>query len=402
MPRLFFSPRAGRVRVAFGMKIIDRYIGSSVIATAFFGVVVLSLVLVLGNLFKQLLDVLINNPDVPIATVLAFMALVLPFSLTFTIPWGFLTALLLVFGRISADNELVALKSNGVSVPRICIPVFVLAVAAFGDLLLDQHRGGASRRAADDQDDCGYRHQQSRGPLSRRPGRGSIPGPPRLCRAKEGDRLKNLIVFELNENNEPIKMVYAKEGVLTPDPANTRLLFRLFNARFEERDKQDPRDLTKIRQGIEVTEGVFPISLEEFYKEYLSGRRLSSYTLPELLGYLPTITGEEKLTRERGTSQTLRRVTRLRGFRADCGAARHYGSPQGNLCRFRPQPGDRVYLLLFHYHGGHFPRKPGCASDPAHLDSERPLYHAGHRAFLAAVEEIEKTPCPPGHFVIAS
>ena len=42
----------------------------------------------LGNLFKQLLDVLINNPDVPIATVLAFMALVLPFSLTFTIPWG--------------------------------------------------------------------------------------------------------------------------------------------------------------------------------------------------------------------------------------------------------------------------------------------------------------------------
>ena len=72
-------------------------------------------------------------------------------------------------------------------------------------------------------------------------------------------------------------------------------MLRLFNARFEERDKQDPRDLTKIRQGIEVTEGVFPISLEEFYKEYLSGRRLSSYTLPELLGYLPGLPGEEEL-----------------------------------------------------------------------------------------------------------
>jgi hypothetical protein len=43
------------------MKIIDRYVGSSVVATAFFGVVVLSLVLVLGNLFKELLDVIINN-----------------------------------------------------------------------------------------------------------------------------------------------------------------------------------------------------------------------------------------------------------------------------------------------------------------------------------------------------
>ncbi len=110
------------------MKIIDRYVGMSVVATAFFGVVVLSLVLVLGNLFKELLDVIINNPDVPILTVVSFMVLVLPFSLTFTIPWGFLTALLLVFGRISADNELIALRANGVSIPRLCIPVFLLAI----------------------------------------------------------------------------------------------------------------------------------------------------------------------------------------------------------------------------------------------------------------------------------
>ena len=53
--------------------------------------------------------------------------------------------------------------------------------------------------------------------------------------------------------------------------------------------------MTKIRQGIEVNEGVFPISLEEFYKEYLSGRRLSSYTLPELIEYLKGLSGEEHL-----------------------------------------------------------------------------------------------------------
>jgi LPS export ABC transporter permease LptF len=292
--------RAAHVRSAqqaggFLMKIIDRYIGMSVIATAFFGVVVLSLVLVLGNLFKQLLDVLINNPDVPIATVLAFMALVLPFSLTFTIPWGFLTALLLVFGRVSADNELIALKSNGVSVPRICIPVFFLAVVLSAICFwinidvaprAEQQMTKTIVDIATSNPAALFRADEV---VDQFPDRRVYVG------SKEGDRLKNLIVFELNENSEPIKMVYAKEGVLSPDPANTRLLLRLFNARFEERDKQDPRELTKIRQGIEVTEGVFPISLEEFYKEYLSGRRLSSYTLPELLGYLPTIAGEEKL-----------------------------------------------------------------------------------------------------------
>ena len=79
------------------MRIIDRYVASGVLLTALIGVLILSLVLVLVNVFKELLNVLINNPDVPIVTVLAFMALVLPFSLTFTIPWGFLTAILLFF-----------------------------------------------------------------------------------------------------------------------------------------------------------------------------------------------------------------------------------------------------------------------------------------------------------------
>ena len=95
---------------------------------ALFAIGVLSLVLVLGNVFKQLLDLLVNK-DVPIEYILSFIAYIIPFSLTFTIPWGFLTAVLLVFGRLSAENELIALRSNGVSVPRVCVPVFVPGAA---------------------------------------------------------------------------------------------------------------------------------------------------------------------------------------------------------------------------------------------------------------------------------
>jgi lipopolysaccharide export LptBFGC system permease protein LptF len=268
------------------MKIIDRYVGMNVLSTAFFGVLVLSMVLVLGNLFKQLLDVLINNPDVPISTVLAFMALVLPFSLTFTIPWGFLTALLLVFGRISADNELIALKASGVSIPRICIPVFILAVALTGICFwinvdvaprAEQQMTKAIVEIATSNPAALFRADQV---VNQFPDRRIYVG------SKEGDRLKNLIVFELNEDNKPTKMVHAKEGILTPDPQNSRLLLKVFEARFEERDKNDPGDISKVRPGIMVNEGVFPISLENFYKEYLSGRRLSSYTLPELKRYL--------------------------------------------------------------------------------------------------------------------
>src|SRR5260370_17395449 len=73
-------------------------------------------------MYRKLHPLLLNH-DVPMEYLITFIAYVLPFSLIFTIPWGLLTAILLVFGRLSADNELIALRSNGVSISRICVPL---------------------------------------------------------------------------------------------------------------------------------------------------------------------------------------------------------------------------------------------------------------------------------------
>ena len=81
------------------MKLIDRYVGWQVLLTSTIAVAVLSVVLVLGNIFKQLLELLVRS-DAPLDQILTFLAYILPFSLTFTIPWGFLTAVLLVFGKL--------------------------------------------------------------------------------------------------------------------------------------------------------------------------------------------------------------------------------------------------------------------------------------------------------------
>ncbi len=277
------------------MKIIDRTVGLGILLTTFFGVLVLSLILVLGNIFKELLDILINNPDVPITTVLSFMALVLPFSLTFTIPWGFLTALLLVFGRMSADNELIALKSNGVSVPRICVPAFVLAIVLtlicfWINIEVAPRAEQAMTRAVVDIATSNpaslFRADEV---VDKFPDRRVYVG------KKEGNKLLNIIVFELTEEYVPKQMIYAKEGVLTTDPDNSaRLLLRLFNARFEQRDEKDPRDVSKIQQGIVMEEGVFPISLEKFFEEFQGSRRLSSYTLPELADLLAKGAGKRQ------------------------------------------------------------------------------------------------------------
>src|SRR5438477_10435718 len=100
------------------MKLIDRYICRQLIVSLLFAIVVLSFVLVVGNIFRKLLPLLVNH-DLPVEYIVGFVAYVLPFSLIFTIPWELLTAVLLVFRRLSADTELPALRSNGVSITRI-------------------------------------------------------------------------------------------------------------------------------------------------------------------------------------------------------------------------------------------------------------------------------------------
>ena len=264
------------------MKILDRYLLISLGVATAMGVSLLSLVLVLGNVFKEMLDLLINH-NVPLETVLAFLAFVLPFSMTFTIPWGFLTAVLLVFGRLSADNEIIALRANGVSFPRILGPVLAIALLLVGicfwinldiapraqySMLTSLFRIATSNPASMFQADE---------VVDQFPDRRVYVG------TKEGELMKNLIVFEIDERGIPSKVVFAKTGTLTPDNGNHRLLLRVKDAHFEERDQSHPDNVELIRQGITMKEGVFPMSLQKLLDTKKRGKPLSAHTMRELL-----------------------------------------------------------------------------------------------------------------------
>src|SRR5437868_14084880 len=123
----FPCQRVGFALTDGDVKLIDRFVSRELLVNLLFAIFVLSLVLVVGNIFRKLLPLLVNH-DVPVEYLVSFIAYVLPFSLIFTIPWGLLTAILLVFGRLSADNELIALRSNGVSVPRVCVSLAFVAL----------------------------------------------------------------------------------------------------------------------------------------------------------------------------------------------------------------------------------------------------------------------------------
>ena len=107
------------------MRISDRYIGKQVLLGTLYAVLVLGLVLVLGNLFKKIQPLLVDQ-KAPLELVLRFVISVLPLSLMYTVPWGFLSAVLLVFGRLSSHQEITSFRVAGVSLVRLSAPVFVI------------------------------------------------------------------------------------------------------------------------------------------------------------------------------------------------------------------------------------------------------------------------------------
>lgn len=109
------------------MRIADRYIGWQVFYGTLFGVTLLTVVLVLGQLFKELRPLLVEQ-HAPLWLIGQFVLLILPFSLMFTLPWGFLASTLLSFGRLSSHNELIGFRMAGLSLFRVALPVLVIGI----------------------------------------------------------------------------------------------------------------------------------------------------------------------------------------------------------------------------------------------------------------------------------
>jgi LPS export ABC transporter permease LptF/LPS export ABC transporter permease LptG len=112
------------------MRTLDRYIIREILPPFFLALLVFTFILIIPFLI-ELAEVMIAK-GVPWAMILRLTVTLLPQAVAVTIPMGLLIGILVGFGRLSSDREVVVMLACGVSPFRLLQPVLLLGVVAWG------------------------------------------------------------------------------------------------------------------------------------------------------------------------------------------------------------------------------------------------------------------------------
>ncbi|MGE4563525.1 MAG: LptF/LptG family permease [Victivallaceae bacterium] len=105
------------------MKILNWYVLRGFLLAFGMAIAILTFGMTGANLVK-VLDLIAQG--IPLLTFLKFTAYIMPIILTFTIPWAVMVGVMLVFGRLSADSEITAMRACGVSILQIVSPILII------------------------------------------------------------------------------------------------------------------------------------------------------------------------------------------------------------------------------------------------------------------------------------
>jgi lipopolysaccharide export system permease protein len=224
------------------LKTLHLYLTKQVLISLLMTVTVFTFVLLLGNVLKEILGLLIAG-QVELRLVIKAIALLIPYVMAYVLPFATITAIILTFGRFSADQELTAVRASGISLVSLVTPILLLSIAlcvlcgwfnlwvapqcrkAYKNITFSLGARSISNLITEDRfiDE--------------------LPGLVMYIRKRHGDELEDVRVYKI-ENNQITTRVLAKKGTMLYDDAARTIQFTLRDVVTEVR--RDPAEDEKL------------------------------------------------------------------------------------------------------------------------------------------------------------
>lgn len=210
----------------YPMRVLDRYIIKEQLKIFFLSGFILFSVLMLEKV--NFLSTLLLTQNAPAGMVGELLIYISPVFLTLAMPLAVLMSTLMSFSRLSAENEVTAMRASGISLYRLLAPVFFLSVAA-GAITLYlttnlTHKGNLAFR----QTVISILHTNFNLDIKERKFYSDFPGMVIHVNENNDGQLKGVFISDQRIPGKA-KVIESTKGVLIPNPDSEFVTMRLEN-----------------------------------------------------------------------------------------------------------------------------------------------------------------------------
>ncbi len=262
------------------MRKLTRYLVLDFLGTFAVAMLLITFAMIIGAIY-QAIEVMARG--IAVGIVGRFFIYNIPYTLSCSIPISALFSSLLLFGRLSSDSELNAMKSSGLSLWQIASPILLIAIGLSAFCVYNNGYIFPATEYANRKLIKGMGVEDPIKLLDEGRFIREFPGYMIYVGKKRGSRVSDLVVYEVDKKDGSItSSVRAGGGLISIDKEKAELRIDLEDVRIEVPDAANPDDATKTRY---INAKAFPIRLDftELLGDQTVKKKRRNMTLPEML-----------------------------------------------------------------------------------------------------------------------
>jgi len=250
------------------LRKLNQYLIKDYLTVFAIAMLLITFAFTIGAIYKAI-DIMARG--ISIDVVGRFFLYNIPYSLAYSIPISALFSTLLIFGRLSSDSEISAMKSSGLSMWQIASPIVLISLALVCICLYNNCVVYPSTTYANRKLIKGLGVEDPIKLLEEGRFIREFPGYMIYVGKKNKNRVRDLIVYEVDkETSEVTGSIRAGSGIMTADQEKAELKIDLFDVRIEIPDPNAPGDSSKTRY---INARNYPIHLD--FNELLGSKQVS-------------------------------------------------------------------------------------------------------------------------------